>query len=319
MLAVGGFSGCAKPDPSIIVAPQTVPFEQEDWNYVDRSGKQIVSEHYTIHTTITDDALRTALPQVMETAYLNYRRLVPTARAPAGKMPIYLFAQRGEFEHFTRKLSPEKAQTLLQVRNGGYSEKGVTVMEYVSHEVTFPLMTHEGFHQYLHHCVAPDIPAWLNEGLAVYCEGFRGAAGGISELDPSHNPARRNALADALLRDKLFPLDELLRINAGHVIGGSTRKIATYYAQVWALTLFLEQFEPDPKEKIGKYQRQFEKMRCALAAGDVETHAQAAHISSSQPTYSYGQSLFAAFIGDDFAAIDREYVRFLRLRFLNEK
>jgi hypothetical protein len=311
--------GCAKPDPSIIIAPNTVPYEQADWSYVDRIGKQITSDHYTIHTTITDDTLRSALPQVMETAYQNYRRLVPTAREPSENMRIYLFAQRGEFAHLARKLSPEKAQVLLQVRNGGYSEKGVTVIEYVSHEVTFPLMTHEGFHQYLHHCVAPNIPAWLNEGLAVYCEGFKGGATGIRELDPWHNPARRNALAEALLRDKLFPLDELLRINAGHVIGGSTRKIATYYAQVWALMNFLEQAEPDPKEKIGKYTARFAKMREALAAGDLESHAQAAHVASSRPAYSFGQSLFAAFIGDDFASIDREYVRFLRQRILNEK
>ena len=53
-------------------------------------------------------------------------------------------------------------------------ERGITVAEYVSHAVTFPLLTHEGFHQFLYHCAYPRVPAWLNEGLAVMCEGSAG-------------------------------------------------------------------------------------------------------------------------------------------------
>ena len=43
------------------------------------------------------------------------------------------------------------------------------------------------------------------------------------------------------MRDEIFSLEELLRINAGHVVGGSTRKVSAYYGQVWALMLFLRE------------------------------------------------------------------------------
>ncbi|MBI5863636.1 MAG: hypothetical protein HZB38_03830 [Planctomycetes bacterium] len=312
-------TGCAprnKPDPLIVVNPA---YERADWRYGSHPGQRITSEHYDFYTTITDSSLFATLPQVMETAYRNYRRLVPAPREPSEKMKIYLFAQRAEFEHFTKQLSPQKAATLLKVRNGGFSEQGVTVLEYVSHEATFPLMTHEGFHQYLDRCVRPNVPAWLNEGLAAYCEGFRGSAEGISDLDPWLNPLRRNALADALLREQIFPLSELLRINAGHVIGGSDRKISTYYAQVWALMLFLEQGLPDEKTKVGRYAASFDRLRKALAEDNLESFAQAAFATSNQQVYSFGQCLFSAFVGSDFDAIEKEYVRFMRQRILNEK
>jgi hypothetical protein len=311
--------GCAdrKPDPRI--APADLAVTESPWRYAGRTGKTLVTDHYRIHTTVTTENLLAALPQVVETAYRHYRWLVPTPREPAEKMEVYLFAQRGEFEHFTQQIAPQKAALLKQVRNGGYSEQGVSVIEYVSNEITFPLMTHEGFHQYLHHCVRPNVPAWLNEGLAVYCEGFRVTSAGVGSLDPELNPSRRNALAEALLRNQLIPLDELLRINAGHVISGPNRKIATYYAQAWMLMLFLEQYDWVDDEKRGKYTASFERLRQALANDDLETFAQAEHATSSRPAYSFGQSLFASFVSPDFAAVEREYVRYMRRRVLNEK
>lgn len=312
-------AGCAdsKPDPR--VAPADLPVQESAWRFVGRPGKTLESEHYKIHTTVTNPELLRALPQVAETAYRHYRALIPTPRQPAEKMEVYLFAQRGEFEHFTQQLAPQKAKLLSQVRNGGFSEQGVSVIEYVSNEITFPLMTHEGFHQYLHHCVRPNIPAWLNEGLAVYCEGFRVTSAGVGTLDPELNPGRRNALAEALLRNQLIPLDELLRINAGHVISGPNRKIATYYAQAWMLMLFLEKYEWGDNEKRGKYTAGFERLRAALASDDVEKFAQAEHATSNRASYSFGQALFASYISPDFESIDREYVRFMRQRVLNEK
>ena len=312
-------TGCADRTPDPRIAPADLPVQESPWRYAGRAGKTLESEHYRIHTTVTNESLLRTLPQVVETAYRHYCWLIPTPRQPAEKMEVYLFAQRGEFEHFAQQLAPQKAKLLTQVRNGGFSEQGVSVIEYVSNEITFPLMTHEGFHQYLHHCVRPNIPAWLNEGLAVYCEGFRVTSAGVGRLDPELNPARRNALAEALLRNQLVPLDELLRINAGHVISGSNRKIATYYAQVWMLMLFLENYEWVDDEQRGKYTASFERLRQALANDDLEQFAQAEHATSSLSSYSFGQALFASYVSPDFEAVDREFVRFMRQRVLNEK
>lgn len=309
-LLIGGCA--ARPAPGPVVAD--VAYEREDWKYQQSVGAAIRSEHYELYTTLREPVLQQSLPQVLESAYNYYRELVPAAQPPAEPMKVYLFATRGEWEHFTRRLAGPRAATLLKVRGGGYSERGVSVIEYVAHEITFPVMLHEGFHQYLYHCVHPNIPAWLNEGLAVYCEGHRAGGHGVSGFDPWYNPTRRNALAELLVRDReLFSLEELLRINAGHVVGGTRRRIDAYYAQVWALMLFLREGED------GRYAPGFARLLAALGRDDIEPFARAAHATSSRPEYNFGQSLFSAFISDDYETVDREFRRFMRRTVLGEK
>ncbi len=306
------FGGCAGSERTTPVLAE-VPFEIDDWQYGKSAGRRIVSEHYEIYTTLSDRVLLEALPQVLEAAYLFYSELVPTAREPEQPMQVYLFARRGEWAHFTRGFGPQRARTLLKVRNGGYMERGITVAEYVSHAVTFSLLTHEGFHQFLFHCAHPRVPAWLNEGLAVLCEGQRWNGAGLAEFDPWHNPRRRNTLAEVLLRDELFPLDELLRINAGRVVGGSTHKISAYYGQVWALVLFLREGEE------GKYAEDFTRLLAALGSRELEELARAPQAGSPRRSRNFGRDLFRNFISDDLGAVEREYRAFMRQRFLNER
>jgi len=290
-----------------------VPYESGPWRYQGSSGRVIKTAHYELHTTLNDDVLLDALPQAVETAYSFYRELVPTAGEPAERMKIYLFARRGEWSHFTRDFAGPRARILLKIRNGGYMERGVSVVEYVAHSVTFPLLTHEGFHQYLHHCVDSRVPAWLNEGLAVACEGQRWGRDGLIEFDPWHNPTRRNTLAQALLRDKLFPLDKLLCINAGHVVGGTASEVGAYYAQLWALTLFLREGAD------GKYADGFARLLSTLGTEDLELYARAAHVKSSHKRYNYGRALFCNFISDDIETVEREYREFMRERVLGAR
>lgn len=310
LLALTGCTQTEKPSP-VVLRPS---FERSEWKYQRAPGAVIQSEHYEIYTTVRDSDLQDTLPQVMESAFNYYREIVPTAKAPTERMKVYIFAKRSEFESFTRRMAGMRAEVLLKVRNGGYSEGGISVIEYVAHEVTYPIMLHEGFHQYLHHYIHPGIPAWLNEGLAVLCEGHRLGGSGVAGFAPDYNPTRRNALAEALIRDKeLFPLEELLRINAGHVVGGSRRKIDAYYAQVWALMLFLMQGED------GRYVPAMRKLLDTLGREDVEPYATAAHAATPSEPYSFGKGLFQAFIATDIEAVDREYRRFMRQEILKEK
>lgn len=306
------FAGCAGSQRGTEVL-QDVPFETEDWRFGSHAGHRITSQHYDVYTTIQDELLRDSIPQAVETAFAFYRELVPTAREPEEPLKVYLFAQRGEWEAFTRQFAGPRAKTLLQVRHGGYSERGVSVIEYVAHSVTFPLLTHEGFHQFLHKCAVGRAPAWLHEGLATMCEGQRWSNVSLREFDPWHNPTRRNALAEALSRDKLIPLDELLRMNAGHVIGGDSRRINTYYAQAWALMLFLREAEE------GKYAESFARLLATLGKEDLEPYARAAHVNSAETSYSFGLEVFRGFISDDIKSIEQEYQKFMRERIVEPK
>jgi hypothetical protein len=312
MAAAWFAGGCAR-DPGLL-GRDPVAYEARAWKFGRHAGQKLITEHYVIYTTLQDEVLLEALPDFMEGAYTYYARITPPVREPEKRMRVFLFASRGQWEAFTRKFTGERAPLFLKVRNGGYSERGISVIEYVAHSVTFPLFAHEGWHQYLHHHAQPNIPAWINEGLAVCCEGQRWGSYkgryGLVTFDPAYNPVRRNALAEALLRNDLHPLRKLLRTNPGRIIGGSSRSVATYYAQVWALMLFLEEGED------GKYADRFRQLLDKLGDPELRQHARAAHISSSDRRMNLGMALFHAFITEDLDTFEREYVEYMKTRFL---
>jgi hypothetical protein len=289
-----------------------VTFESTPWKFAQLPGVQLTTAHYEIYTTVQDPVLRAALPGFVEAAFENYAQLVPPTHTPSERMRIYLFASRAQWAAFTRRFAGARAKVLLQIRNGGYSERGVSVMEYVAHQITFPLLAHEGFHQYLYYYVNANIPAWLNEGLAVCCEGQRWGTWGIDHFDPGYNPMRRNDLAEALVADKLHPLSRLLETDAGKIVAGSNQSVATYYAQLWALILFLREGEH------GRYAAGFQRMLGTLDPEDMAQHAGAAFIGSKEPTFSLGRELFRDFISGDLDTVEREYLGFMRARFLEK-
>ncbi len=313
-IVLGGLvAGCQRPHDALPVLTD-VPYEARDWQFARHPGRRLLTTHYDIRTTVRDPVLIESIPQAVETAYRYYRSLVPAAGQPSAPMRVYLFARRDEWTAFTRRFAGDRAATLLKIRHGGYSEHGVSVIQYVAHSVTFPLLTHEGFHQYVYCCVKHRMPAWLNEGLATMCEGQRWSGTGLQAFDPWYNPARRNALADALLRNELIPLDELLAMNAGHVVGGSTRRISTYYAQVWALVLFLREGAG------GAYAERFDHLLHTLGREDLAPYARAAYVKTRNPgDYSLGRGVFEAFFGHDLAHVQQQYIEFIRRRLVGPR
>jgi len=303
-LVLGALSGCATQR-----SPTKVSYESEAWKFGDAEGTKLTTEHYEIYTTLRDPVLIQALPAFVEGAYEQYTRLIPPVRTPEERMKVYLFASRGQWAAFTRELTGSRARIFLQVRNGGYSERGVSVIQYVTHSVTFPLFAHEGWHQYLYHCVNTKVPAWLNEGLAVICEGQRWDQHGLKEFDPWYNPLRRNDLSQALIANRLYPLRRLLETHAGEVIQGSTQGVATYYAQLWALILFLREGQH------GKYAASFNRMLADLATPQAEQRARTSHIWSERSAFNFGEALFRAYISEELEAVEQEYFAFLRERF----
>ncbi len=330
--AILALTGCAARQP----AHPPVVFESEEWKLSDTRGRKLTTPHYEIYTTLRDGALVQALPEFLETALEHYRQLVPPARglepasspsgtlargmepasSPSGsgdlpvsgaaRMTVYILVSRGQWLAFTRQLTGPRTKIYVHIRNGGYTDQGVVVMEYVRHDITFPILAHEGFHQYLHYHVGDTAPAWLNEGLAVAAEGHEMDLQGRAKFNPAFNPKRRNDLAEALVGNRLHALRELLRTNAGEVITGSDRSVAAYYAQLWALTLFLRDGAG------GKYAAGFGRLLDSLGRPELESHAKAAHIWSEEADYSYGESLFRSFINEDVDAVEREYVEYVR-------
>lgn len=305
MVLTAGVVGCAQREE-----PRVITYTEREWRFADRMGTLLETEHYRIHTTVDDALLLKQFPRLMESAFEQYQKLVPPAYEPEDKTESFLLANRAEWEAFTqRRFPPERAEQLMKVRWGGYAEQGIAVIEYVSNAATYPVLAHEGLHQYLHNYVNQRVPAWLNEGLAVCAEGMRWSGDEEVIFDVWDNPSRRNHLAELVLRDELIPLRELLRTHAGRVIDGAPRRVQAYYAQVWALCLFL-------MDEEGPYAEKFAELRQSLGARNLERRARANFISQADGVYNYGESLFRALIDDDLESVERHYHEYMREKFL---
>lgn len=113
-----------------------------------------------------------------------------------------------------------------------------TIMHEVAHQLSFNcgLLNREG-----------DVPAWLAEGMACYCEPTTNHAWqGIGEL----NPDRIDILVQAVRRGKaLYPLRELITSDNWAKKGATHEEMLTGYAQSWALFRMLMEERPAAMRK----------------------------------------------------------------------
>jgi len=63
----------------------------------------------------------------MESAYQAYNSQLPNPVETSMKFTVYLFAQRGQWEHFTKLFAGEYAETFYKIQAGAYYHNGACV------------------------------------------------------------------------------------------------------------------------------------------------------------------------------------------------
>lgn len=234
--------------------------EGTPWSFNNTEGRIIETSHYRIYTTSTDALLLEKLPIFLESAYDNYLAFLPPAEADEEPLEIYLFERRSEWEAYTRENTGARAKSYLKIRAGAYSHEGTCVAYMLERYHTFGVLAHEGFHQFSARRLGHRIPAWMEEGLACNFEAHAWKAG-RAKFAPDLNEFRISALQRALRNDSLFTLPELLVMRANDAVALPPEQTATFYAQAWALTRFLQEGED------GKYREAFWQLLDDAAAG----------------------------------------------------
>lgn len=283
-----------------------VAVQTEDWSYGRSAGSMARSQHYVLHTTCSEEPFVDALPTFMEACYDAYGELLPPAKQPGEPMKAYLFQKRADWERFTNEFSPTRAPTYLKIRRGGYSERGVTVSHYSSQRGTLAILAHEGLHQYLEATDRGRIPAWINEGLACYFESFD-LQNGRPVFKPERNSLRSPYLREALQRDNLIPLKEILGTNAGAAVHRPTGHVRSYYAQEWSLVLFLLSDEAPSEYRDG-----FKKLLDDLGTVTMEQRATSRLNALGDGSVSPGEAVFRIYITEDLDQFDADYRAYLK-------
>lgn len=291
-------AGCDRPAPAEPeVVPQLVLMDRT-WAYQSNPGREIRTPHYRIFTTHTDPVVVNRLPQFLETAYLHYQHVLSASREPDGPMVVYLFGNRDEWNRFTDEFTGRSAATYRKIVEGGYVDRGTAVYYDIRRMKTFAVTGHEGFHQYVVHYCRHRLPAWLDEGMACYFEGFFWEGSALT-FQPRNNLLRRRALRFSLTRSNTIELSELLSTHPGKIIGGPADRVASYYAQLWALMLYLQE---------GPYREQFDKL--LADAGTDRMLEQAANAGYRGRPGEFGLTLFRAYFGSNLSAIERDFEQY---------
>ena len=293
-------------------SPRAPAFElaTEEWTFDGVVGTRLLSDHFDIRTTVTDEPMVTVLPVFLEACHEEYESLLGPRARGSDPLAVYVFNTRSQWWAFTQQFAPHQAPVYQHITSGGFADQATAtgVFYWIGRDRTLAVAAHEGLHQYVARHFQSPIPAWLNEGLATQMETFE-LHDGVPVFVPRRNLFRKNDLMAAFVDEhvKLFELPEFLTMHAGHAVVSPTKPTATYYAQAWSLVLFLRQ---GPNKAWSEGSRRMlsdagtEAMSAAVKAYRVATPDAA--------DLSFGELVFRYYITEDYDAFMHEYTAFAR-------
>lgn len=277
----------------------------EPWSYGDVGGRVIRTEHYRVMTTTASTVLLHRLPRFQEAMLSRYTSALAVLPGPDEPLDTYLFADREQWQGLVRRVMGGDAGPYLRISRGGFARGGRALLYDIGPHDTLALAAHEGWHQYTQHVFAEPLPAWLEEGVATYMEGFRwpGNEPGPRPM-PWANVERFDQLRRAASSRALLPLPALLDADPRELLDTSAEGTLTYYAQVWALAHFLHEGEG------GRYANALGAVLNDAAAGRLTPTLRIA-LGDALPAKRFGSAVFAAYFNPDMQQASQQYNAFI--------
>lgn len=285
----------------------------EVWDNKYGPGLKLTTEHYEILTTLLEPLMLCQVPGYMESAYRGYNGQLPEPIETTTKFTMYLFAERQQWEAFTKAFAGQQAGLFCKIKAGAYYLNGACVAYNIGRERTFSALGHEGWHQFNKKHFKFRLPSWLDEGIAMLFEVSRYEEG-LFYFEPGKNIYRLGALRSTLIKDKMLPLKELIAINPGEVLAtNETEAVMAFYSQSYALVRFLRE------DAFGKRLGNYHQLLLGGLRGDWPVSEENKRIAADrnialtiQWNRAVGTELFKYYIDDDFEKIEKEYLAFCR-------
>ena len=285
----------------------------EHWENEYGEGLRLTTAHYEILTTLLEPLMLTQIPGFVESCYSSYNKQLPKPMDTKTKLLVYLFSTRKQWEDFTKKFTGRQAEMYCKIKAGAYYLNGACVAYNIGRERTFSVLGHEGWHQFNSRLFKYRLPSWLDEGIAMLFEASRYDKG-MFYFEPARNLNRLGALKTTLMKNKMIPLEKLITLNPGEVLAtNQDDAVIAFYSQSYALVRFLR--EDGYGRRLSNYHQMLmdgldgrwslnEKLKTVAADRNIPLTVGWNRI--------VGKKLFEEYIGDDFTALNDEYVRFCR-------
>jgi hypothetical protein len=289
------------PGPSIVC----------EWPNPYGTGHRLVTDHYMIYATFLEPELLEQVPRFVESAHKAYNASLPHSLEPRTRSSIYLFANRAQWEAFTRDETGSQAEVFLKIQEGAYCSNGRCIGYDIGPERTLAALGHEGWHQFTSRHFAFRLPSWLDEGVAVTFESFTDRDGAF-QFTTKANPYRLGRLRVALDHGEWIPLKVLLAISPGEVMATDpSERVQVFYSQSYALVRFLQ-------EAAGsKYLSRYHRLVADGLKGQWPLESTARAIASDRnvpKTIEWnrlvGPWLFRYYVTDDLDGIESQYRAF---------
>ena len=294
----------------------------EEWVYDDVPGRIFRTDSYAVFTTSTNRTIAERMPLFMEHALGHYSTALGDLPRPRDPMKTYLFANRPEWARMTQRVMGNDAGPYLQIQRGGFSSQGTAVLYDIGIRDTFAIAAHEGWHQYTQSTFRVPLPVWLEEGLATYMEGFRWDAlrrrpvtedatqgPSLPQFQAWYNWERYTALTRVVRAERLMPLDKLVETSPQELVDSTGDRALAYYAQVWALTLYLAEGEG------GSMRADLEAMLADASSGRMSARVSRVigdHGARTQLSRRRGDAVLRAYFSKDAAQMNDGYQAFVQ-------
>ncbi len=285
------------------------------WNNPYGDGLVIDTANYRIYTTYMEPLTLRQLPSFLESAFRAYQSQLPQPLENTQPSIVYLFADRQQWEAFTRDTTGPEAEVYLKIQAGAYVTKGICVAYDIGRRQTFSVLGHEGWHQFNQRLFVYRLPSWLDEGIATLFETCRYEQGQFI-FSPASNVMRLGTLKQTLLTGQTIPLDRLLLLNPGQILtgyNGDPDGTPTFYAQVYALVRFLRE------DNYGIRLRPYHAMLLGAAHGDwpldqalLDAAADRRIALTVGWNIRVSRDLFVYYFGDDMSTMNAQYEAYCR-------
>ncbi len=204
-------------------------------------GLVMETSHYEIYTTITKTSLLRRIASHVEAAHSQYARYTGAVGVTSTRSKVYLFANRMQWESFTRKFAGNQAYMFVKIQEGAYCHNDSCVLYDIGVEKTLAAISHEGWHQFASRNFVYRLPSWLDEGIAMRFENTPSSSTG-SRFDVTRNPYRLNSLRRIINSHCAMRITDLLSSSPGQVMASDrTESVAAFYSQSYALVRFLQE------------------------------------------------------------------------------
>ncbi len=283
----------------------------DSWHSKYGPGLKLTTAHYEIFTTLLEPLMLRQIPDFMESAYRAYNQQLPAPVETTTKLRIFLFADRRQWDDFTKTFAGPRAEVFSKIKAGAYYLNDTCVTYNIGRSRTLSALGHEGWHQFNSRHFEFRLPSWLDEGIAMLFETSQYQDGRFY-FEPAQNEYRLEGLKATLLSDQQIPLNELVAMNPGEVLATDQAKaVQAFYSQSYALVRFLRE------ASSGKHQDKFRRLLFDGLRGDWPLSPGSKKIAADRNiprtvdwNRAVGPQLFKQYINHNISNAEIEYLAF---------